>query len=89
MRLNILVESEGRGRWFCGGSVAVFWVLLGGLYVTTTALMPMLERLSASADFEMLVWLDELGWLRGLHGAAVPICAHLSLLGEGGKVVAE
>jgi hypothetical protein len=71
--------------------VAVFGVLLGGLYVTTTVLMrlPLLERLSASADFEMLVWLDELGWLRGLHGAAVPICAHLSLLGEGGKVVAE
>ena len=33
--------------------MAVFGVLLGGLYVTTTVLMrlPMLERLLASADF--------------------------------------
>jgi hypothetical protein len=70
--------------------VAVFGVSLGGLYVATTVLMrlPMLERLLASADSWMLVWLDDLGRLIGLQGAVVPTCAHLSLLGQGGKVVA-
>jgi hypothetical protein len=93
--INVVSQSYQRERWFCGGSVAVFAVVLGGLYVTTTALMrlPMIERLLASAGFWMLMWLDDWGWWAGgfvsLPGAAVPTGAHLSLLGEGGKVVAE
>ena len=68
---------------------AVFWcigVCLEGLYVTSTALMrlPMFERL--------LVWgggVTLAGVIEVCKGTAVPTCAHLSLVGEGGKVVAE
>ena len=80
--------------WFVG-YVFVHWVLLRGLglYVTTTAPMrlPMLERLLVSGVLPYwngcMTWAD---WQEVFEpGAAVPTCAHLSLLGEGGKVVAE
>ena len=75
----------------------VFWWLSGCFWGCLKVCMlpplclcacPCLEDCWIPADFWMLVWLDDLGWLRGSQGAVVPTCAHLSLLGDGGKVVA-